>query len=241
MSEVVQAIFKKLSVSNEEMIKKFLTNDYPKDANYPLSTINNLMIARKDDGWNLINYDTPLLINRNGLFFFNNLKYSQSTTIIQNKIKQIARELGIPLIEDNQENGYQDTLKNIDKTKERYRMKNRSIKEIQAELKKQSDVNGFNDIDNDDYFAMDESDFNNLGDINANEIMYKVTVRGDVGGDTSNEYSTEEDARRKYEEAKALSDYVTLSRVDKKSGTEDILEDYNIDHENTEIENVFND
>jgi len=91
------ASLKKVARQNEEVVRMFLEDSFPKDKN-PVWGTENLKITKKDSGWALVNYDTPLAYrDAEGNVFYNEDKYSVSTSSIQNKILGIAEDLGITM------------------------------------------------------------------------------------------------------------------------------------------------
>jgi len=93
----------KISITNEDVIKMFLEDTFPKDKK-PVWGTKNLTINKKTTGWSLNNYDTPIVFrNKAGKVFFNTEKYSTTTTQIQNKIKAIMKNLKIKYKEINEE------------------------------------------------------------------------------------------------------------------------------------------
>ena len=96
-----QAAVTKISRTNEEFIQMFLENSFPKDK-MPNWGTENLRIAKDYSGWVLENYGTPLLYRANNdiaVVWFNHDKYSKTTSVIQNKIRYMAQELGVALKE----------------------------------------------------------------------------------------------------------------------------------------------
>lgn len=91
---------KKYEAMNQDVVDMFLNDSFPKDKR-PVWGTTNLKISKTQDGWSLVNYATALLYRPDGSndVYFNTKKYSQSTTVIQNKIKKVASDLGINLIE----------------------------------------------------------------------------------------------------------------------------------------------
>lgn len=81
-------------MSNEKVIIAFLKG---KEAHTPKRLINNSYIGQtlRTDGVELINYDTRIAHFYNGVLRLNMSKYSATTSKIQNKIKQLAEEMGL--------------------------------------------------------------------------------------------------------------------------------------------------
>lgn len=90
----------KESKSNEDVIRMFLEDSFPKDKR-PVWGTDNLKISKRPNGWSLVNYSTPILYRADGesAVYFNTTKYSVTTSKIQSYIKRIANELGIQLDE----------------------------------------------------------------------------------------------------------------------------------------------
>ena len=77
-----------LEKTNDDVIKMFINNSFPKDK-LPNWGTENLTINKEPNGWSLINYSTPILYrkNKDGSLYFNIDKYSVSTSKIQNSIR----------------------------------------------------------------------------------------------------------------------------------------------------------
>lgn len=89
----------KTAATNEDVIRMFLNDSFPKDK-MPVWGTQNLKITKFDNGWGLVNYTTPLVYrSADNEVWFNNTKYSVTTTKIQNVIRSVASTLGIDLIE----------------------------------------------------------------------------------------------------------------------------------------------
>lgn len=74
---------------NEDVIRMFANDSFPKDKMPKWGTAN-LKINKEMNGWSLINYSTPIVFrNDKGEVFFNSTKYSQTSTVIQNKIRSM--------------------------------------------------------------------------------------------------------------------------------------------------------
>lgn len=77
---------------NEDVIRMFANDSFPKDKKQSWGT-KNLKIRKEMNGWSLVNYATPIVFRNNeGEVFFNIDKYSQTTTVIQNKIKSMLSD-----------------------------------------------------------------------------------------------------------------------------------------------------
>ena len=83
---------------NADVIELFLSDSFPKDKK-PVWGTKNLRIAKRDNGWALINYVTPILYRANGSdkVVFNTQKYSPTTSKIQGKIRSVAASLVVDL------------------------------------------------------------------------------------------------------------------------------------------------
>lgn len=69
----------------------------------------NLKISKQDNGWALINYDTPIMFRDNdGNLYFNTDEYSTTTSKIQNMVKD---ELGDTKYEEVDEEGIMNVIK----------------------------------------------------------------------------------------------------------------------------------
>ena len=76
------------SKRNDEVINLFVSDSFPKDKRQDWGTPN-LRIVKQTNGWALINYATPIMYrNDAGELYFNTQKYSQTTSKIQNQIRQ---------------------------------------------------------------------------------------------------------------------------------------------------------
>ena len=97
VSSVVERL--RLAKKNEDVIRMFLDDSFPKDKK-PVWGTKNLRISKNGtNDWSLVNYQTPLLRRfSNGKVKMNEKKYSVTTSAIQNKIRGIARELNVTLI-----------------------------------------------------------------------------------------------------------------------------------------------
>lgn len=81
-----------LNESNDDMIFKFMKKDFPKKGS---AKSGNLEINREPYGWSLINYGTLLAYIPDGdgsTLYFNEKKYSQTTSKIQNMIRSAAMD-----------------------------------------------------------------------------------------------------------------------------------------------------
>lgn len=88
--------------TNEEVIRIFLEDSFPKDK-MPVWGTSNLKITKVTDGWSLVNYATPMLYrDASGEVWFNTDKYSVTTSTIQNKIRNVAGEVGVGLTNTNE-------------------------------------------------------------------------------------------------------------------------------------------
>jgi hypothetical protein len=86
-----------LNESNDDMILKFIRKDFPKRGSVKSG---NLEINREDYGWSLINYGTLLAYisdDDSSTLYFNEKKYSQTTSRIQNSIRLIAIKSGMKI------------------------------------------------------------------------------------------------------------------------------------------------
>ena len=88
-------------MSNEEVIKLFLNHQ---EAHTPTRNIQNGIYTYKGqtlhtDGYNLINYSTKIAEWTGDIIELNTKKYSVTTTKIQNKIRQLAKEYNITILE----------------------------------------------------------------------------------------------------------------------------------------------
>jgi hypothetical protein len=77
------------SKSNEDVIRMFVDNSFPKDK-MPVWGTANLKITKYPNGWALVNYQTPILYRANGEegIYFNTQKYSVTTSKIQTYIRR---------------------------------------------------------------------------------------------------------------------------------------------------------
>ena len=90
---------KKISTTHDQVIEMFVTNSFPKDKK-DVWGVTNLKIVKKNNGWGLYNYLTPLVFrNDSGEVFVDTSKYSMSTTTIQNKIFGSLEKNGISFVE----------------------------------------------------------------------------------------------------------------------------------------------
>lgn len=113
----VRASVKKTSVANEEVIRMFLLDTFPKEKR-PNWGAANLKINKEDNGWSLMNYWTPILFRDiMGDVYFNTTKYSAFTSSIQNHIRNMA-------------NGFGFTLKEVDESGIKNAMKNNGSEEV---------------------------------------------------------------------------------------------------------------
>lgn len=103
--------------TNEGIARAFLEDSFPKDK-MPEWGTPTLKIKKVIDPsnysathWALVNYNTPLLRRIDGKLEFDNAKYSNTTSAIQNKIKSIADELGLKLIPMMEKGGKADSVK----------------------------------------------------------------------------------------------------------------------------------
>jgi hypothetical protein len=78
------------SKSNEDVIRMFISNAFPKDK-MPVWGTENLKITKYPNGWALVNYQTPILYRTNDsdTIHFNTKKYSVTTSKIQNQIRSM--------------------------------------------------------------------------------------------------------------------------------------------------------
>jgi hypothetical protein len=91
------------STTNMDVIDMFLNDSFPKDK-MPKWGTNNLKINKSANGWGLLNYSTWVAFrDNNGNVYLNNQKYSQTTSVIQNGIKNKAKELNINLVDVDEE------------------------------------------------------------------------------------------------------------------------------------------
>lgn len=75
---------------NEDVIDLFVTDSFPKDKRSEWGTPN-LKIKRVGQGWALFNYYTPMMYrDSSGKLYFNAQNYSQTTSRIQNMIRNMA-------------------------------------------------------------------------------------------------------------------------------------------------------
>lgn len=88
--------------TNDDVIDLFINDNFPHDEEEAKKMgigrwmsvwgAPNLKITKEDNGWSLVNYDTPILFRDNdGKLYFNSDKYTVTTSKIQN---QIRRALG---------------------------------------------------------------------------------------------------------------------------------------------------
>ena len=88
-------------MNNEKVIAAFLEG---KSARTGLRNIINGVYVYKGrtlttDGVELINYSTKIAYKKDGMVYLNISKYSQTTSKIQSKIRQLADEKNIKIIE----------------------------------------------------------------------------------------------------------------------------------------------
>jgi hypothetical protein len=85
--------------SNEEVIDLFINDNFPHDKDeankmgikrwMSVWGSNNLKISKQNNGWALVNYNTPILFRDDeGMIYFNTDKYSVTTSKIQNQIRK---------------------------------------------------------------------------------------------------------------------------------------------------------
>ena len=86
------------AAKNDQVIEMFLEDSFPKDKK-PEWGNKNLRIKKDGSTWMLVNYGTPLLVRKGNKILFNIKKYSTSTSSIQNKIRKIAKDIGVILVE----------------------------------------------------------------------------------------------------------------------------------------------
>ena len=74
--------------SNNDVIDIYVNKQFPTDKRSEWGSTN-VKIRREQFGWSLINYGTPLcyFINGMDIFFFNDKKYSPTTSKIQGQIR----------------------------------------------------------------------------------------------------------------------------------------------------------
>jgi len=78
---------------NEDVIRMFIDNSFPKDK-MPVWGTPNLKITKYPNGWALVNYQTPILYRGNNnpdVVVFNTHNYSVTTKKIQNQIRSMFR------------------------------------------------------------------------------------------------------------------------------------------------------
>jgi hypothetical protein len=77
------------SKSNEDVIRMFIDNSFPKDK-MPVWGTTNLKISKYPNGWALVNYQTPILYrdNASDTIYFNTQKYSPTTSKIQTQMRR---------------------------------------------------------------------------------------------------------------------------------------------------------
>jgi hypothetical protein len=77
------------SKGNEDVIRMFINDSFPKDK-MPVWGTANLKISKMPNGWALVNYQTPILYRANGsdVVVFNTHKYSVTTSKIQSQIRR---------------------------------------------------------------------------------------------------------------------------------------------------------
>jgi hypothetical protein len=75
--------------ANEDVIRMFISDSFPKDK-MPVWGTSNLKITKYPNGWALVNYNTPILYRANGsdTVVFNTHKYSVTTSKIQSQIRR---------------------------------------------------------------------------------------------------------------------------------------------------------
>ena len=85
----VEADLEVESKANEDVIRMFINDSFPKDK-MPVWGTNNLKITKYPNGWALVNYNTPILYRANGsnVIVFNTKKYSVTTSKIQSQIRR---------------------------------------------------------------------------------------------------------------------------------------------------------
>lgn len=104
----IKNILTKVALRNEDVIRMFLTDDFPHSSEegkergikrwQPSYGTPNLQLRQEGGNWTLTNYSTPLLVrDSSGQVWFNEQKYSVTTSTIQNKVKRMAQELGVQL------------------------------------------------------------------------------------------------------------------------------------------------
>jgi hypothetical protein len=105
------------AVSNEDVIRMYLSGSFPEDK-MPVWGTANLKITKRTNGWALINYSTPLLYHEGSPsdpdwlsvpFDFNKDKYSVTTSKIQNQIRRVSEEQGVQLNEISENEMPQDS------------------------------------------------------------------------------------------------------------------------------------
>lgn len=92
----------KTAATNDEVIKMFLNDSFPKDK-MPEWGTPNLKIKKIGDKWGLVNFSTVMLYRDAGEVYSNITKYSSTSAAIQTKIKAIASDLGVTLKEVKEE------------------------------------------------------------------------------------------------------------------------------------------